>query len=114
MLLLFFSAKAQQENSNSLQSRLSKLEIPRRLKQDEQFQTFWVIGNLDKFPDHSLRIFDKSGKLVFKAKPYCQNWPIQKLPDSKYFFIIDLQDKRVSGWVEVIKELAVVDLSKTP
>jgi hypothetical protein len=59
----------------------------------------FFIQNLSFFPDNQIRIFDKSGNLVFKAKPYLQNWPLKEPSESKYFYILDLDDKRISGWL---------------
>lgn len=52
---------------------------------------FWVIGNLYKFPDNKLEIYNRDGKLIFSANRYLDQWDGKnggdELPAATYYYI---------------------------
>jgi gliding motility-associated-like protein len=59
----------------------------------------FVIPNLDSYPNHSLKIFNRWGTQVYEAAPYLSNWDGtsehaatigEQLPVSTYYYILDL------------------------
>ena len=74
----------------------------------------WVIENITSFPNNTVQVFNRSGKLVFKKKGYQNDWQGisnqisssglgTKLPVGPYLFIIDLGDgsKPTRGWLYI-------------
>ncbi len=57
----------------------------------DQDNDFWVIGNLDKFPDNKLEIYNRDGKLIFTANRYVNQWDGKnggdELPAATYYYI---------------------------
>jgi len=51
----------------------------------------WFIGNLGKFPDNVLEVYNRDGKLVFNAHKYQNNWDGTNfganLPAATYYYI---------------------------
>ncbi|MGZ4047918.1 MAG: T9SS type B sorting domain-containing protein, partial [Bacteroidia bacterium] len=58
----------------------------------------WYIGNIEKYPDNKLEIYNRDGKVVFKANSYLNNWNGkafgQELPAGTYFYVMDLGDNK--------------------
>lgn len=55
----------------------------------------WYIGNIHKYPRSRLEIYNRNGKLVFKANGYLNNWDGktflgEELPAATYFYMLDL------------------------
>lgn len=52
------------------------------------------IGNLGKFPNNKLEVFNRNGKLVYRALPYKNDWNGKidgaELPCATYYIILDL------------------------
>ncbi len=78
---------------------------------------FWIIIDIDKYPDNEVYIFDRWGQRVFYKKGY-KNIPGEAwdgtymgtpLPEAAYYYVIDLkaQDsegtKRVKGAVSIVR-----------
>ncbi|WP_316796455.1 MBG domain-containing protein, partial [Pedobacter agri] len=53
----------------------------------------WTVENIDLYPDNTVRIFDKAGKVVFSVKGYQNNWAGTfnggNLTEGTYYYIID-------------------------
>lgn len=72
---------------------------------------YWVVENLELYPDNSLEIYNRWGNLVFKAHPYNNDWDGRdigsgtndKLPAGTYFYILDTKvlDQPVRGFIEI-------------
>ena len=72
---------------------------------------FLVIKGLEFYPDHSITIFNRWGNVVYKAKPYNNDWDgtssgsltigNQKLPAGTYFYVIKPGDgsKDITGYI---------------
>lgn len=69
----------------------------------------WIIPNIEKHPDNSVRLFSAAGAIVFEAKRYHNTWDgkVNGLPlaEGTYYYIIDLGDKAdlVKGFITVIR-----------
>lgn len=55
----------------------------------------WYIGNIYKYPNNRVEIFNRNGKLVYKANGYLNNWDGKtflgdQLPAATYFYMMDL------------------------
>ncbi|MBA3971582.1 MAG: gliding motility-associated C-terminal domain-containing protein [Bacteroidetes bacterium] len=68
----------------------------------------WYIGNIYKYPNNKLEIYNRYGKLVFKTKAYKNTWNGdsfgETLPEGTYFYVLDLGDGkgRKNGTVTII------------
>lgn len=55
---------------------------------------FWVIRNIDLYPGNTVKVFDKSGKIVFTKTGYNNDWNGyyngSPLPQGSYIYVIDL------------------------
>ena len=57
----------------------------------------WYIGNIQKYPNNSLEIFNRNGKLVYKMNGYANSWDGESyiggdLPETTYFYVLDLKN----------------------
>lgn len=57
----------------------------------------WYIGNILKYPNNRLEIYNRNGKLVYKANGYTNQWDGksylgEELPAATYFYIMELRD----------------------
>jgi gliding motility-associated-like protein len=75
-----------------------------------------IIPNLEDYPDHVFKVFNRWGVEVYKASPYKNDWDgtdqakmaVGKdvLPEGTYFYILDLgigQDKVVKGYIYITR-----------
>lgn len=55
---------------------------------------FWIIENLESYPNNEVKIFDKSGRVIFNVRNYQNNWNGQLngsvLHEGAYYYIINL------------------------
>jgi gliding motility-associated-like protein len=70
----------------------------------------WTVGNIERYPEVEIRIYDNWGKLLWKSdRGYSQKWDGtsngDKLPVDSYFYVIDLHNgsKPIGGSVTIIK-----------
>lgn len=74
----------------------------------------WYIGNIDKYPDNKVEIYNRYGKLVYKTTGYVNAWNGNtwdgksfgnNLPSGTYFFMVDLgvEGKKYHGTVTIIE-----------
>jgi gliding motility-associated-like protein len=69
----------------------------------------WYIGNIFKYPDNKLWIYNRYGKLVFIAAPYLNNWDGRNFGEDvasgTYYYILDPGngDPLVTGNVTIIR-----------
>jgi gliding motility-associated-like protein len=69
----------------------------------------WYIGNIHKYPDNNLEVFNRYGKLVYKTKSYLNTWDGkafgEELPEGTYYYIMDLGkgEKNHHGTVTIIR-----------
>lgn len=68
----------------------------------------WFIGNIQKYPNNRLEIYNRNGKLVYKATSYLNTWDGkafgQDLPEGTYYYVLDLGDGKgkKNGTVTII------------
>lgn len=69
----------------------------------------WYIGNIEKYPNNNLEVYNRNGRLVFKATDYQNTWDGkafgEDLPAATYFYVMDLGDDRGKrhGTVTIIR-----------
>ena len=70
---------------------------------------FWVIPNMELYPELRLRIFDSLGKTLFESKPYTNNWTGQgtsgDLPGGVYYYIVLNPENTIikSGSITIVR-----------
>lgn len=56
----------------------------------------WYIGNIYKYPNNKLEIYNRNGRLIYKTSSYINNWDGkafgETLPEGTYFYVMDLGD----------------------
>ncbi len=69
----------------------------------------WYIGNIHKYPNNKLEIYNRNGKVVFTKRGYTNDWDGkslgEELPTATYFYVMDLGDGAgvFHGTVTIIK-----------
>ncbi len=71
----------------------------------------WTIDYITQYPNNTVKVFNRSGKLVFEQNGYDNTWngisnqinTSVKLPVGAYLFVIDLKsgEKLIKGWVYI-------------
>jgi len=69
---------------------------------------FFYIGNVDKYPDNNLKIYNRYGKMIYSATNYLNTWDGtylgNKIPTGTYFYIFtDGVDKKYQGSVTLLR-----------
>jgi gliding motility-associated-like protein len=70
---------------------------------------FLVIKNLDYYPDHSLKIFDRSGRIIYQKVNYQNDWDGSfegsPLAEGTYYYVVDFGagKNRLKGFVSIVK-----------
>ncbi len=63
---------------------------------DDNINDAWEIENLERFPGHTVRIFNRAGALLMETTNYDQQWKGtyrgNDLPEDTYFYVIDRND----------------------
>jgi gliding motility-associated-like protein len=68
----------------------------------------WVIRNIDSYPDNELKIFDRSGRLVFSQRNYNNTWDGkvngQPLAEGTYYYWLTISGgaKTAKGFITII------------
>lgn len=71
---------------------------------------FFVIKNIDMYPDNEVRIFDRAGRAVYTKKGYNNEWDGtisgRPLEENTYYYIIDLGKgvKPVKGYITIVRK----------
>lgn len=91
--------------------------LPAISPNDDGINDFWIIRNIEKFPDNKVYIYDRWGQRVFFKKGY-KNRPEEgwqgtylglPLPEAAYYYVIELNaedsegNKRVKGAVSIVR-----------
>ena len=70
----------------------------------------WYIGNIHKYPNNRLEIYNRNGKLIYKANGYNNSWDGKTylgeyLPAATYFYImrLDIGAETYHGTVTIVK-----------
>jgi gliding motility-associated-like protein len=69
---------------------------------------YFYIGNLEKYPDNNLKIYNRYGKMIYSATNYANNWDGtylgNEIPTGTYFYIFtDGVDQKYKGTVTLIR-----------
>ncbi|TDE48571.1 gliding motility-associated C-terminal domain-containing protein [Flavobacterium sp. GT3P67] len=71
---------------------------------------FWIVKNMQQYPNNELYIFDRDGREVFTMNGYDNSWNGMSngnpLPEGTYYYIlsIDSGKSKKSGFVSIVKE----------
>lgn len=68
----------------------------------------FYIGNLEKYPDNNLKIYNRYGKLIYSATNYANDWNGtylgDQIPTGTYFYIFsDGKEKQYKGTVTIMR-----------
>lgn len=68
----------------------------------------FYIGNLEKYPDNNLKIYNRYGKLIYSATNYDNTWDGSylgnKIPTGTYFYILDDgKSRKYNGTVTILR-----------
>ena len=74
----------------------------------------WVIEGIENFPNHTIQVFNRSGRKIFEAKDYQNNWDgvsngnstfgNDRLPVGAYYYVLETGSKEVpplTGWIYI-------------
>ncbi|OCX53866.1 hypothetical protein BEL04_06155 [Mucilaginibacter sp. PPCGB 2223] len=91
-------------------SGLSEKSIPNAFSpNNDGINDRWEIPFLSKYPNCSVKIFNRSGQVVFASTGYQSSWDGRfkntELPSGAYFYIIDLKNSSssISGSVNLVR-----------
>jgi gliding motility-associated-like protein len=71
---------------------------------------YWVIDNLDSYPDNEVQIFDKAGRVLYQVKDYQNNWDgtinSNLLAEGTYYYVINFgAGKKIKkGYITIIRD----------
>ncbi|WP_017733544.1 FG-GAP-like repeat-containing protein [Nafulsella turpanensis] len=65
----------------------------------------WKVNNIESYPNISLVIMNKFGKILYKAAPYDNSWTADQLSEDVYFFVFKDASGKVlkSGSISLIR-----------
>lgn len=78
---------------------------------DDEINAFFIIDNIEHYPDSHLALLNRSGKVIYEAIGYRNNWDGvingRKVPSGTYFFHLQLNEprnplKNIKGWFSVL------------
>lgn len=70
---------------------------------------FLVIKNLDYYPEHTLRIFDRTGRVIYQKVNYQNDWDGSfkgsSLAEGTYYYVVDFGagKTKLKGFVSIVK-----------
>ncbi|QJB31865.1 gliding motility-associated C-terminal domain-containing protein [Chitinophaga oryzae] len=70
----------------------------------------WVVKNIDMYPQNEVKIFDRTGRMIYRQRGYTNNWKGtvngQRLAEGTYYYIIDLGENRplFKGFITIVHE----------
>jgi len=71
---------------------------------------FWIVEKIDQFPNNSVRIFNKAGRVIFTMKGYDNSWNATvngtPIDEGTYYYLIDFGKNKLSkkGYITVVRE----------
>ncbi|RYE21969.1 MAG: T9SS type B sorting domain-containing protein, partial [Sphingobacteriales bacterium] len=69
----------------------------------------WKIDNIELYPNNSVKVTDKAGRIVFQAKNYANTWDGtfagSQLAEGTYFYIVEFGNKErtVRGFITIVR-----------
>lgn len=101
-LIAGYSTSLGQTLTSNSDSTKTALYIPNQIKINSKGNLEkWKIEHLEQYPNHHLKIFNRRGHMIYQSTKYQHNWPEGIPAEDKYFYILELDGKRVSGWLEI-------------
>lgn len=70
----------------------------------------WVIRNINSYPNNELKIFDRSGRIVYQRRNYSNDWDGtmngRRLAEGTYYYILTIEgsNKAVKGYITLISD----------
>ncbi|MGN6511098.1 MAG: Ig-like domain-containing protein [Chitinophaga sp.] len=70
----------------------------------------WVVRNINSYPANVLRIFDRTGRLVYEKRNYANEWDGtvsgRPLAEGAYLYVLEIDNgkKTVKGYITLIRE----------
>jgi len=70
----------------------------------------WIIKNIEYYPDNTVRIFDKSGRIIYTKKGYTNDWNgtynNTPLSEGTYYYVVELGTGLgiFKGFITIIKD----------
>ncbi|SDH51565.1 Ig-like domain-containing protein [Chitinophaga filiformis] len=70
----------------------------------------WVIRNLDSYPNNEVKIFDRTGRLVYTRRNYSNDWDGtmngSPLAEGTYYYILTIEGgaKTAKGYITIIRD----------
>ncbi|PSL42900.1 gliding motility-associated-like protein [Chitinophaga niastensis] len=70
----------------------------------------WIVKNIDMYPQNEVKVFDRSGRMIYHQRSYNNNWNGtvngHPLAEGTYYYIIDLGNNKpqFKGFITVIRE----------
>ncbi len=71
---------------------------------------FWIVKNMNLYPNNELNIFDRDGRIVFTMNGYDNSWNGMSngnpLPEGTYYYILSIDSGKAkkTGFVSLVKE----------
>ncbi|WP_343530339.1 FG-GAP-like repeat-containing protein [Pedobacter sp.] len=70
---------------------------------------FWKVDNIDMYPQATVKVFDRGGRMLYAKKGYDNSWDGtyngQPLAEGTYYYVIDLNDKRLlRGYITLVRD----------
>ena len=71
---------------------------------------YWIVKDIEKFPDNEVTVFDRAGRTVYTKKGYSNDWggTLRGAPLSEdtYYYIIDLGmgKPKVKGFITIVRD----------
>jgi len=71
---------------------------------------FWIVKNIDQFPNNEVRIVDREGRLVFSMNSYDNSWDGRfngmPLPEDTYYYILYFNSgkSQKTGFITIVKD----------
>jgi gliding motility-associated-like protein len=69
----------------------------------------WVIRNLDSYPDNEVKIFDRTGRMIYQRRNYSNDWDGtlngRPLAEGTYYYVLTVNGtNRVwKGFITIIR-----------
>lgn len=76
---------------------------------DDNINNFWLVENIERFPECAVYVYSDKGSKVFEAKPYQNNWDGTfhggKLPTGVYYYVVrcDAETKTKTGSIMLVR-----------